>query len=119
VALSLKRSPQIVSEPIGQQQTEKNENQGLKTNGRSTKYSPGFYLNTLIPKGVLNVFRRDVFGEKTPRGPKEKVIESEQLKFQGPVVPKSKQENPKKTKTTATTPKNQLQIKIHKFYPSL
>ena len=35
--------------------------------------------------------------------------------FKGPVVPTSKQENPEKTKTTATTPKNQLQIKIHKI----
>jgi len=37
--------------------------------------------------------------------------------FKGPVVPTSKQENPKKTKIAATTPKKKLQIKMHKFYP--
>jgi hypothetical protein len=59
------KNPQIVSEPIGHQQTGKNKSQGLKTDNRSTKYSLKFYLSTLIPKGVLNIFRRDVFGEKS------------------------------------------------------
>jgi hypothetical protein len=39
--------------------------------------------------------------------------------FKAPVVPKSKQENAKKTERRRNNPKNQLQIKIHKLYPIL